>query len=136
MRGQFLNKCLYGGRREVRNANLTNEEDPNWEADNHQGREENGEYQEEWGEQRRDVLFAGNANGYPSDFAWVTLGTMGPIVRRNSIFKTMRRLRVTRNCETKRMLRPAKYSPKIKYCAIGKVNFGEPLSRPKENSGG
>ena len=58
------------GRREVRNANLTNEEGPNCEADNHQGQEEDGEYQGEWEGRPRDVLFSGNENGPASDFDW------------------------------------------------------------------
>ena len=59
------------------------------------------------------------------------LETMGPIERRDSIFETMRNLMVMRKCETKRTLRSSKFSPKTKYCAIGKVNFREPLNSSK-----
>ena len=78
-----------------------------------------------------NVLFAGKANGSPSDCDWGILETMGPIVRRGSIFKTMRKLMVMRNCKTKRMLRSSKYLPKIEYCAIAKVESSETLNIPK-----
>ena len=58
------------GRREVRNSNLTNAEDPNWEADKNQWKEENDEYQEDWEDRPIDVLFSGNENGPPSDLDW------------------------------------------------------------------
>ena len=65
------------GRREVRNANLTNAGDPNWEAGNHKGGDGNDEYRGDWEDRPRDVLYGGNENEPPRDLDWEDFGNYG-----------------------------------------------------------
>ena len=84
--------------------------------------EGNDEYQDDWGIQTHDVLVTGNENESTIDLDRGDFGNYGPTVRWGSIFETMRKLRVARNCKANRMLRSLEFLPRLKSYAIEKEN--------------
>ena len=110
--------------------------DPERGTDNHQRQEGDDEYQDDWGDQTQDVLFARNENGPPSDLDWGNFGNYGAEGEVGNYLQNNEETQGYEEMQNQKDVEVFRVSPKAQILRDRKGGFRDPLNNPREKSAG